>query len=86
VTAVVAIIVQHSNSRLNYAENMKKKAFALMALSADLHMELTNSLPKKLMSQRRENAMDFGTMDAAVMDEDANSDMKREVGKTQPAF
>lgn len=47
-------------------------------------MAVMSSLPRKTMRIRRESAMDFGTMDVAVTEEDASLDMKKGVGKTQP--
>ena len=84
-TAVAVVTAIPSNTRLSYAELMKKKASARTATNADSHMAAMSSLPRKMMRIRRESAMGFGTMDAAVTEEDASSDMKRGVGKTQPA-
>lgn len=66
-----------SNIRLNCAEPMKKKDFALMIISADLLMAVINLSPNKLIRPRRRNAMVFGTKDAVVMAEDANLDTKK---------
>lgn len=82
--AIAVVMAIPSNTRLNFAELMKKKAFVHTAINVDSHMAVMSWLPRKMMRIRRESAMDFGTMDVAVTEEDASLDMKRGAGKTQP--
>ena len=83
--AIAVVIAIPSNTRLNYAELMKKKAFVHTAANVDSHMAAMSWLPGKMIRIRRENAMDFGIMDVAVTEEDASLDTKRGVGKTRLA-
>jgi hypothetical protein len=80
----VAAATLPSNTRLSCAGPLKREASVDMAASAGLPMAVTNCLPRKLTALKLRSAMDFGIMVAALMARDANSDMRKEDGKTRP--
>lgn len=71
--------------RPNFARPSKNWGHVHMRISADLHMEGESWLDyHPAMPARVVNAMDSGRMDAAPMEFDASSDMRRSSGRTQP--